>query len=95
MDVVFQRFYTKINETKTINKFIDVDHPDAPLVNGITRLKMKRILYLERINENTLKMTDLRNFTNMGFLFPLPNFVINLLCKFWLNQFSQKFSSYV
>ena len=60
MDVVFQRFYTRINEHKTMNKFMDVDHPDVPLIEGITRLKMKRILYLERINENTLKMTDLR-----------------------------------
>ena len=78
-----------------MNKFIDVEHPDVPQVKGITRFKMKRILYLEKINENTLKMTDLRNFTNIGFQVPLPNFMINTLCKYWLNQFCQKFSYYV
>ena len=48
-------------------KISDIEHPDVPPVKDTTRLKMKRILFIEKISENTLKMTDLRYYKDLGF----------------------------
>ena len=63
-----------------------IDHADKPPMQGITRFKTKRIMIATREQGSTWKFSEVRVIKDFGFLFPFPNFMIDIFSKLMISS---------